>query len=223
MLRAQDDYVVRLFSIERVRSPEGELCPAIVMELYSSDLIRVIPPDGLPEPTFRRYLGQICRGLQFVHSKRIIMRDLKPQNVLMDASRDRCVLTDFGIAKFSRREQQDREEHIRLSTSANLDGPPRRSSAYFIDMAHDGCDGDDWDMTPIYGCVPDARSGEFSSKSDLYCLAQTAYHMWTGKAPSNNPASLPKDIPAVDMLQKCLMKDPAARPTATEVLQALEQ
>jgi len=38
MLRAQDDQICRIYSIERVRSPEGELCPAIVMELYSGDL-----------------------------------------------------------------------------------------------------------------------------------------------------------------------------------------
>ena len=49
---------MRLFSIERVRSPEGELCPAIVMELYKSDLTAVAA-SGLDEARFCRYLAQV--------------------------------------------------------------------------------------------------------------------------------------------------------------------
>ncbi len=41
---------------------------------------------------------QICRGLRYAHSKDVIHRDIKPQNVLIDKN-DVCRLSDFGIAK----------------------------------------------------------------------------------------------------------------------------
>jgi serine/threonine-protein kinase len=41
---------------------------------------------------------QICRGLRYAHSKNVIHRDIKPQNVLIDRN-NVCLLSDFGIAK----------------------------------------------------------------------------------------------------------------------------
>lgn len=44
------------------------------------------------------YSKQICRALRYAHSKDVIHRDIKPQNVLIDKNNG-CRLTDFGIAK----------------------------------------------------------------------------------------------------------------------------
>ncbi len=41
---------------------------------------------------------QICRGLRYAHSKSVIHRDIKPQNVLIDKG-GVALLSDFGIAK----------------------------------------------------------------------------------------------------------------------------
>jgi len=44
------------------------------------------------------YSKQICRGLRYAHGLRVIHRDIKPQNVLIDKN-NVARLSDFGIAK----------------------------------------------------------------------------------------------------------------------------
>lgn len=43
-------------------------------------------------------IQQICRALQYAHSKGVVHRDIKPDNIMFDELGD-AVLTDFGIAK----------------------------------------------------------------------------------------------------------------------------
>jgi eukaryotic-like serine/threonine-protein kinase len=52
----------------------------------------------LPMPRILSIFRQICEGLQAAHAKGVIHRDLKPQNVMLDAE-DHVLLTDFGLAK----------------------------------------------------------------------------------------------------------------------------
>ena len=44
------------------------------------------------------YAGQVVLMFEYLHSKSIIYRDLKPENVLID-SKGYLKLTDFGFAK----------------------------------------------------------------------------------------------------------------------------
>jgi len=49
-------------------------------------------------PEIIDFAKQICRGLRYAHSRNIIHRDIKPQNVLLDKNKN-VHISDFGIAK----------------------------------------------------------------------------------------------------------------------------
>ena len=45
------------------------------------------------------YACQLAHALQYLHDRRIVFRDLKPQNVGIDAQTNRIVLLDFGLVR----------------------------------------------------------------------------------------------------------------------------
>ena len=45
------------------------------------------------------FLYQILCGIAYCHSHRVLHRDLKPQNLLIDRSSNSLKLADFGLAR----------------------------------------------------------------------------------------------------------------------------
>ena len=45
------------------------------------------------------YMFQILQGLEYAHAQRILHRDLKPQNILVDRATNTCKIADFGLAR----------------------------------------------------------------------------------------------------------------------------
>ena len=63
------------------------------------DLRGIITEKGkLPHEQAAKIMLQICRGLEAAHTEGVIHRDLKPQNIMVDAT-GRAYVMDFGIAR----------------------------------------------------------------------------------------------------------------------------
>ncbi|KAK2461880.1 hypothetical protein APHAL10511_006343 [Amanita phalloides] len=81
-------YLVLPYTTPETRSNE---------EAPASDLFDLVEcyPHGLPPGDIRTYLGQIADALSFLHSRGIVHRDVKDENVVL-GSGGKCILIDFG-------------------------------------------------------------------------------------------------------------------------------
>jgi len=72
----------------------------LVFEFIEHDLRKYMKSVGHRlEPQIIQYLShQLCDGIQFCHAHKILHRDLKPQNLLID-SQSRLKIADFGLAR----------------------------------------------------------------------------------------------------------------------------
>eukprot|EP01004_Peranema_trichophorum_P004954 NODE_3840_length_1276_cov_49.248916_g3365_i0.p1 GENE.NODE_3840_length_1276_cov_49.248916_g3365_i0~~NODE_3840_length_1276_cov_49.248916_g3365_i0.p1 ORF type:complete len:401 (+),score=77.09 NODE_3840_length_1276_cov_49.248916_g3365_i0:36-1238(+) len=73
---------------------------ALVTELMVTDLSEVLRNScrALPEARAKSYMVMLLRGLQHIHSYRIIHRDIKPGNCLI-SSNGELKIGDFGLAR----------------------------------------------------------------------------------------------------------------------------
>jgi eukaryotic-like serine/threonine-protein kinase len=168
----------------------------------------------LPVAEVRRILREVSGALAFAHARKFIHRDIKPDNILMDADDGRAIVTDFGIA----RAVQDGQE-TRLTATGIAIGTP----AY---MSPEQCAGE----------------RELDGRADLYALGTLGYQMLAGRLPfeaTSTPALLVKQLsekplPIVErrpdtppdlagIIMRLLEKEPSARfANADELSAALD-
>ena len=79
---------------------EDEGAPYIVFEYVEGETLkeRIKRQGRLPVPEAVAYAIEIGRALESAHEHRLVHRDVKPQNVLIDPD-GRAKVTDFGIAR----------------------------------------------------------------------------------------------------------------------------
>merc|ERR1719192_152147 len=187
--------------------------------------------DSLPKGTMiepklvQSYMYQITKGILFCHQRRILHRDLKPQNLLIDQN-GAIKLADFGLARaFGIPVRVYTHEVVTLWYRAPevLLGSPKYS-----------CPIDIWSIGTIFAEMLN-RKPLFQGDSEIDQLFRifrvlrtpnedlwpgvtqlpdfkTSFPNWT----TNNLESTMKDASsmALDLLQKCLAYDPAKRISA---------
>jgi serine/threonine protein kinase len=111
------------------------------------------------------FLGQLCEGLAHAHAKKLVHRDIKPQNLLLRDSDDCLKITDFGIARAA-------EETTRLTRPGKVIGTDRYMAPEQL------ADGKITPATDVYACgvvadelLPETRSPELR-EIVLRCLRE---------------------------------------------------
>lgn len=135
----------------------------LVMELVEGQNLRqIIKQQGpLPPATVSEITTQVCSALQVAHQQNVVHRDLKPDNIMVNATISglRVKVLDFGIAKLRDLSTSN------LTMTGNVMGTPHY-------MSPEQCLGE-----------------EIDSRSDLYSLGVVMYQMLTGSLPFNSPTS----------------------------------
>ncbi|ESO82954.1 hypothetical protein LOTGIDRAFT_204877 [Lottia gigantea] len=88
--------VVRLLDVIH-----SEMKLYLVFEYLNLDLKKYMdmaPPSGLASELIKSYMFQLLQGIAFCHAHRVLHRDLKPQNLLID-TQGNIKLADFGLAR----------------------------------------------------------------------------------------------------------------------------
>ncbi len=130
---------------------------------------RIHDRGPLPIPDCRRILAETADALAYAHTRGVVHRDIKPDNILLDCNGDRAMVTDFGIAR------------------AVIEGSDARLTATGMAIG-----------TPAY-MSPEQAAGdrEVDGRSDLYALGVVGYQMLAGELPfqaSSTPALLVKHL-----------------------------
>merc|ERR1711874_121167 len=93
--------IVRLVDICHGPRYEREMVLYLVFEHVDQDLnayLERCPPPGLGAEKIKDLMWQILCGVDFLHSHRIVHRDIKPQNILL-SNGGTLKLADFGLAR----------------------------------------------------------------------------------------------------------------------------
>ena len=173
--------------------------PYIVMEYVSGQALSTMMWQGskkLSLPMSLRIIQQTAEALDYAHSRGVVHRDIKPQNILI-SEEGNPKITDFGIAKFTR---------AHLTVPGQVLGSP----AYIA-------------PEQLNGEAVDGRSDLFSLGVILYTLL-AGYRPFQGnsamtvcfKVANHNPPSvtafdteLPPQLDAI--VSRAIAKNPAER------------
>ncbi|KAF7332017.1 Serine/threonine protein [Mycena kentingensis (nom. inval.)] len=105
----------------------------LVMEyLNGGDCAALIKSIGsLPEEWTKNYIAEVVLGLEYLHQRGVVHRDLKPDNLLID-QHGHLKLTDFGLSRIGLLGRQTRETQLARPATryGSRSRPPSMDSAY---------------------------------------------------------------------------------------------
>ncbi|CAO4383166.1 unnamed protein product [Caenorhabditis nigoni] len=144
--------IVTLRDIFRTQGPLG-IDVFLVMDLMQNNLHHIIygNEEPLDEYYINQFLGQLLRGLEYLHVASIAHRDLKPSNLLVNQD-GTLRIADFGMAKFTDNssKKHDDEEHCYYMTQHVATLPYRAPELLFVLPEHSTAV-DMWAVGCIFG------------------------------------------------------------------------
>ncbi|MER6450223.1 serine/threonine-protein kinase [Streptomyces venezuelae] len=164
----------------------------------------VVKTDGvLDEPVVHRLAAGLASALAEIHRAGLIHRDLKPDNVLLTDDGVRVI--DLGIAR---------------ATDAGVEGDTGLTRTGWVIGS------------PSFMSPEQAESKPLTPASDVFSLGSMLVMAFTGSSPFAGTSTLQTlydvvhstpDLSAVPdglrgIVERCLAKDPAARPTPAQLL-----
>ncbi|KAF5225622.1 hypothetical protein ECC02_001386 [Trypanosoma cruzi] len=192
----------------------------------------------LPYNTIRRYTGDILRGLQYLHKRQVVHRDISPNNVLVNID-GVCKLSNFGGAVVFAMQRNEFCSNSSNATTAGIFAPRN--------VVHTSDDSGSATGTVILkncfgtpACMsPEACSGVVDPKNDIWALGITLCFCFSGRFPwpeeelndvntfvdKVRRGVLSPQVPfdmmdsqAADFISLCLRRNTSSRPSATELL-----
>jgi serine/threonine-protein kinase len=163
-----------------------------------NELMDEAPSRQMPARAAVGIARQICRGLHAAHEQGIIHRDIKPQNVLIDAKGE-VKLMDFGVARMA-------EAPEAMTQAGLIVGTPHYMSPEQVQGKQLDARTDVYAMgVLLYELLVGKRPFESSSLTGIL----TAHITEKPKAPIDVRPDIGREINAIVI--RCLAKDPAAR------------
>ncbi len=146
-------------------------------------------------------MARVCDAVQYAHQKGVIHRDLKPGNILVDASGHPKII-DFGVARAM---NSDIAAVTQQTTAGQLIGTLRY-------MSPEQCEGD---------------SNKIDTRSDVYSLGVVLYELLAGRLPydlsSSSVVSVPRIICEMPPLKPSTVVESLRGDIETVVLKTLEK
>ncbi len=149
--------VVRAFDIDLAEGKHHYIVMDYVDGVNLEELVARIGPLSPEQAT--HYIAQAAIGLQHIHERGLVHRDIKPGNLLLDRNGTIRIL-DLGLVRFNETESdgltQMQNDHVILGTADYLS--PEQA----------------------------LKSDEIDIRSDIYSLGVTFYYLLSGHAPFAN-------------------------------------
>lgn len=122
--RLQHPNIVTVHAVRRL--DDGGV--ALIMQLVPGRTLKqAIQEDGpFDAERAERVLRDVAEALAFAHAHGVVHRDVKPENVFLDSSTGRAMLSDFGIA-------HSKEYDVRLTMTGAAIGTPAYMAPEQID------------------------------------------------------------------------------------------